>query len=98
MTRRTMGLGAMPGGGLAGAASQQGKEAMTLLGAAAEQEQARDISNKQMEQTRQQGNQALGSAVGGMAGWAIGAKIGASLGPWGAAAGAVLGAVAGGLF
>lgn len=96
--KRTMGLGAMPGGGLAGMAADQGRQAMDLMGAAAEQEQSRNLANAQNEQMRKQGNQQLGGAAGGLAGWAVGAQMGAGLGPYGAAVGAVLGAVAGGLF
>lgn len=85
---RTYGLG---GGGLAGMGMDQQKQAVGLLGAAAEQEQARNLNNMQMEQQRKAGNTSLGAAGGAMAGFVVG-------GPMGAMIGGTIGAISGGLF
>lgn len=89
------GLGAA---GLTGAGLQQKDEALAVLGRAADQEQQRSITNKQIEAQRKAGNQQLGATVGGLAGAYAGAQAGAGLGPWGAMAGAVVGALASDLF
>lgn len=93
---RTYGLG---GGGLAGVAQGQQREAAAMLGKAADAEQEREIKNEAIERERKAGNTQLGSTLGGLAGGAAaGAMYGSSAGPWGTLIGAGLGAVAGGLF
>jgi phage tail tape-measure protein len=92
---RQYGLG---GGGLAGMGMDQQKQAVGLLGAAAEQEQARNLNNMQMEQQRKAGNTSLGAAGGAIAGFVAGGQIGAVGGPVGAMIGGTIGAIAGGLF
>lgn len=87
-------MGLKLGGGLAAAGNTNLGQAQQLLGSAAEQEQSRNIGDKQMEQQRKQGNTALGAAGGA----ALGAKFGASMGPVGILIGGALGAVAGSLF
>lgn len=91
---RTFGLG----GGLAGVGMGQQREAAQLLGAAADQEQQREIGNQQLEQQRKAGNTQLGATVGGLGGMAMGAQMGAVGGPMGALIGGAIGAIAGGLF
>lgn len=85
---RTYGLG---GTGLAGVGQQQQRQAVDMLGAAAEQEQSRNIANRQLEQQRKAGNVQLGAAGGAAAGFAVG-------GPVGAVIGSIGGAILGGLF
>lgn len=93
---RTYGLG---GGGLAGVAQGQQRQAVAMLGRAADQELDRNIKNEALERERKASNAALGSSLGGLAGGAAaGAMYGSSAGPWGTLIGAGLGAVAGGLF
>lgn len=93
---RTYGLG---GGGLAGVAAGQQRQAANMLGQAANQEQELLLKNESMERERKAGNSQLGGTIGGLAGGAAaGAMYGSSAGPWGTLIGGVLGAVAGGLF
>ena len=87
-------MGLKLGGGLAAAGNTNLGQAQQLLGNAADQEQQRNIGDKQMEQQRKQGNTTLGAAGGAI----LGAKFGASLGPIGVLIGGALGAVAGSLF
>lgn len=82
------------GGGLAAAANEEVGEAQMMLGNAANEEQQRNIGNRQMERQRKQGNVTLGATGGAL----LGAQYGSSLGPWGALIGGALGAIAGGLF
>lgn len=84
-------MGLKLGGGLAAAGNTNLGQAQQLLGSAAEQEQSRNIGDKQMEQQRKAGNTQLGAAGGAMLGFQVG-------GPVGAVIGGVLGAVGGGLF
>jgi hypothetical protein len=84
-------MGLKVGGGLAAAGNTNLGQAQQLLGSAAEQEQSRNIGDKQMEQQRKAGNTQLGAAGGAMLGFQVG-------GPVGAVIGGVLGAVGGGLF
>lgn len=74
------------------------QDAMSTLGAAAEQETHRNIQNEQIEQQKQAGKTQLGTMLGGLGGFALGAKIGAVGGPMGALIGGTVGAIAGGLF
>ena len=92
---RTYGLG---GGGLAGVATGQQRQAMSMLGQAADQEQQMQFKNEAIERERKAGNQALGSSLGAAGGMAIGAQYGSAGGPWGALIGGAVGAIAGGLF
>lgn len=84
-------MGLKIGGGLAAAGNKDLGDAQELLGKAAEQEQTRDIGDKQMEQQRKAGNTQLGVMGGAAAGFVYG-------GPVGALIGGVLGAVGGSLF
>lgn len=71
--------------------SQQ-QEAMSVLGAAAEQETRRNVQNEQIQQQKKAGNVQLGSTLGSLGGfYAVG-------GPLGALIGGTVGAIAGGLF
>lgn len=67
------------------------QDAMNTLGAAAEQENRRNMQNQQIEQQKQAGRVQLGSTLGSVAGMAVG-------GPMGALIGGTVGAIAGGLF
>ena len=82
------------GGGLVSAGLGEQDQAAQILGNAAEQEQQRNLGNKQARQAAKAGNVQLGATGGAMAGM----YYGASLGPWGALIGGAIGAVAGGLF
>ena len=84
-------MGLKLGGGLAAAGNTNLGQAQELLGKAADQEQARNIGDKQMEQQRKAGNTQLGVMGGAAAGFAYG-------GPVGAVIGGVLGAVGASLF
>lgn len=84
-------MGLKLGGGLAAAGNKNLGDAQELLGKAAEQEQTRNIGDKQMEQQRKAGNTQLGVMGGAAAGFAYG-------GPVGAVIGGVLGAVGASLF
>ena len=93
---RSYGLG---GGGLAGVAAGQQRQAVSMLGQAADQEQQLQMKNEALERERKSGNQQLGGTLGGLAGGAAaGAMYGSAAGPWGSLIGGAIGAVAGGLF
>lgn len=84
------GPAAAGGLGLAGLGVDEQRDATSMLGQVAQQEQQRNTYNRNARQQRKQG--ALGLAATGAA---TGAQVG---GPWGALIGGVAGAVAGGLF
>ncbi len=63
---------------------------MQQLAQAAQAEEQRSMTNKQLEHERKAGNAQLGATGGAMAGFAVG-------GPWGAVAGAAVGMLAGSL-
>ncbi len=79
-----------------GQAQQQ--DAMTTLGAAAEQENSRNIKNEQIEQQQKAGKVQLGTTLGALGGFYAGSQVGAVGGPLGALIGGTVGAIAGGLF
>lgn len=79
------------GASLANYGSGQGSDAMQQLGQAAQAEEQRNLTNKQLESERKAGNAQLGATGGALAGFAMG-------GPWGAVAGGAIGMLAGGLF
>ena len=96
---RTRGLGTTVGpGGLVGFGQDQQQQAAQLLGAAAEQENDRNLANERLERQRKAGNQQLGATVGTAAGFALGAQYGSAGGPWGALLGGIIGAIGGGAF
>lgn len=74
------GLYGLGGAGLTGVGLQQKNEAMGMLGRAADQEAAREDTNRQLEQQRQAGNAQLGSTMGAMAGMSVGGPVGALVG------------------
>jgi len=74
------------------------QDAMSTLGAAAEQESRRSMQNQQLEQQQKAGRVQLGTTLGTLGGFALGAKVGAVGGPMGALIGGAVGAVASGLF
>lgn len=82
------------GGGLVSAGMGQQQQAADMLARAADQEQERNLGNRQREAQRKAGNVQLGATAGA----AAGAYYGASAGPWGALIGGVVGAIGGGLF
>lgn len=89
------GLGASLGrNNLVGQGIDQQKQATDMLAKAAEDEQRRNITNKQQEAARKQGNMTLGATAGAMAGM----QAGAAAGPWGALIGAAAGALMGSAF
>ena len=74
------------------------QDAMSTLGAAAEQENRRNMQNRQIEQQQKAGQVQLGSTLGSLGGFYAGSQIGAVGGPLGALIGGTVGAIAGGLF
>ena len=88
MAASQYGLGAA---GLTGFGLDQKQDAMETLGKVADQEQERNIANKQIKAQTKAGNVQLGAMGGAMAGFAVGGPIGGMIG-------GVLGAVGGGLF
>lgn len=74
------------------------QDAMGTLGAAAEQENRRNMQNQQIEQQQHAGQMQLGTTLGALGGFALGSKVGAVGGPMGALIGGAVGAVASGLF
>ncbi len=83
------GVGASLGSlGLAGMGMQQQKEATDMLGKAADEEQRRNIANKQAEQQRKTTNMTTGATTGAM----IGTQI---MPGWGTVIGGAIGAIAG---
>lgn len=88
-----MGVGAT----LASLGQSQMQQATQDLGQAANEENKRNMENKQIKAAAKQGNQSLGATVGALGGFALGAQAGAGGGPYGALIGGVIGAVAGGM-
>lgn len=86
------------GASLVSLGQNQMKQATQELGAAANQESARNAENTQLEASAKAGRQQLGSTLGALGGFALGAQQGSIGGPWGALIGGVVGAVASGLF
>lgn len=74
------------------------QDAMNTLGAAAEQENRRNMQNQQIEQQQKAGRVQLGSTLGALGGFYAGSQVGAVGGPLGALIGGTVGAIAGGLF
>ncbi|MBS0330783.1 MAG: bacteriocin [Proteobacteria bacterium] len=74
------------------------QDAMSTLGAAAEQESRRSMQNQQIEQQKKAGQVQLGSTLGALGGFYAGAQAGSVGGPLGALIGGTVGAIAGGLF
>lgn len=74
------------------------QDAMSTLGAAAEQENRRNMQNEQIAQQKKAGNVQLASTLGSLGGFALGAQAGSVGGPMGALIGGAVGAIAGGLF
>lgn len=95
MGAQQYGLGAA---GLTGFGLDQRNDAMAALGKVADQEQERNMANKQIKAQTKAGNVQLGSTLGALGGFAAGAQMGSVGGPIGALVGGVLGSVAGGLF
>ena len=83
---RTYGLGA----GLIGVGAQQQGEALDLIGQAADQENQRNIANKQQKAQTKATNAQTGATLGATAGMAFG--------PIGAVVGGIAGGILGGLF
>jgi uncharacterized protein YcfJ len=87
------------GASLASYGQGQQQEATSLMGAAAKQEEDRNVFNTRQKAAAREGNQSLGTVVGSLAGSALaGAQFGSAAGPWGSLIGGALGALAGGLF
>jgi hypothetical protein len=84
------GLAGGGGLGLAGMASDQQQQAMTMLGQAAQQQAAREQANKVARQQQKQGAAGL-AASGAMTGLQVSGGN-----PWGAVIGGVVGYFAGG--
>lgn len=76
------------GASLASIGQEQHREAMRMVGEAANQEQQRNIANQQIEQQTKAGNMQLGSTLG--------ATVGSAFGPLGTLAGGAIGAIAAG--
>ena len=89
-----LGLGAS----LASLGQEQKREAVQMLGKAADEEAARNVKNQQLAAQDKAGKQQLGSTLGALGGMALGAQYGAIGGPMGALIGGAIGAFAGGLF
>jgi len=89
-----LGLGAS----LASLGQEQKREAVQMLGKAADEEAARNVKNQQLAAQDKAGKQQLGSTLGALGGMALGAQYGAIGGPMGALIGGAIGAIAGGLF
>lgn len=73
-------MGLKVGGGLAAAGNAKLEQAQGLLGKAADEEQRRNLADKQMEQQRKAGNTQLGMMGGAGAGFMVGGPVGAVLG------------------
>lgn len=86
------GPAAAGGLGLAGLGVDEQRDATSMLGQVAQQEQARDIHNRNARQQQKQGAAGL-AATGAITGLQMSGGN-----PWGAVIGGVVGAVAGGLF
>lgn len=79
------------GASLASLGQSRQREAMQMLGQAADAESQRNMANQRIEQQTEAGNRQLGATIGSTIGMGVG-------GPIGSLVGGAIGAIAGGLF
>lgn len=85
-----MAAGLGVGASLASIGQSRQREAMQMLGQAADAESQRNMANQRIEQQTEAGNRQLGATLGSVAGMALG-------GPFGSLIGGAIGTIAGGV-